>query len=143
MAVFKKFNALSLALAEGKHNFSTDTFYVQLLNVEPDATDAIETDLPADLSTGSDYTAGGVSCGTAFSSAQTGGTYKLCIPNKVITANGGTIGFFQYVALFNFTATDKDLIGYYDYGASIRLNDTETFTIDFSEVNGVLTIEIV
>jgi len=131
-------------LCKKKHDFTPttgDDFYVQLMNSAPDAAnDAVETDLPADLSTAGGYTAGGVTCGKAVSCAQTGGTLKLCIADKVITATAAGIGPFQYVVLFNNSAANKDLIGYYNYGAPVTLIDTETFTIDFDDTNGVLTI---
>jgi hypothetical protein len=141
MAAFNKFNSFVEALAEKAHNLGADTFYIQLMNTAPDAAlDLIETDLPADLGSGNGYTAGGVSVGTAVSSAQTAGVYKLCIADKVITAAGGSIGPFRYIVLFNFSATNKELIGYYDYTASITLLDTETFTINFDDAAGVLTL---
>jgi len=141
MASLVKFQAFVEALAEGKHDLGANTFFVQLSNSAPDAAaDAVETDLPADLGSGFGYTAGGVTCGTAVTSAQTGGTYKLCIADKVITASGGSIGPFRYVILLNNSAANKDLVGYYDYGSSITLLDTETFTINFDDANGVLTI---
>lgn len=141
MVAFVKFHAFVEALAEKKHNLGSDTFFVQLMNTAPDADlDLIETDLPADLGTAFGYTAGGVTAGTAVTSAETAGVYKLTIADVVITAAGGSIGPFRYVVLYNTTATNDDLIGYYDYGSSITLNDTETFTIDFDGTNGVLTI---
>ena len=140
MATFNKFQPFVEALAEKKHDLGADTFFVQLMNTAPMNTNAVETDLPADLGTANGYTAGGVSVGTATGSAQTSGTYKLTIADKVITASGGSIGPFRYVVLFNNTATNKDLIGWYDYGSSITLLDTETLTIDFDGTNGVLTI---
>jgi hypothetical protein len=141
MAAFNKFNSFVEALAEKAHNLGADTFYIQLMNTAPDAAlDLIETDLPADLGSGNGYTAGGMSVGTAVSSAQTAGVYKLCIADKVITASGGSIGPFRYIVLFNFSATNKELIGYYDYTASITLLDTETFTINFDDAAGVLTL---
>ena len=141
MATFVKFESFVEAVAEGAHDLGADTFFVQLLATAPSASaDLVETDLPADLGTGNGYTAGGVTVGTATGSAQTGGVYKLDIADKVITASGGTIGPFRYVVLLNNTAASKELIGYYDYGSSISLLDTETLTIDFDGTNGVLTI---
>ncbi|MCQ8856486.1 hypothetical protein NQU50_30785, partial [Escherichia coli] len=59
--------------------------------------------------------------------------------DSVFTATAGGIGPFRYSILYNSSASDK-VIGYYDYGSSITLNDTETFTVDWDATNGVLTI---
>lgn len=141
MAAFNKFQGFVEAVCEKKHDLGADTFFVQLMNTAPDAAaDFIETDLPADLATANGYTSGGVTCGTAVSSAQSAGTYKLTIADKVITAAGGAIGPFRYAVLLNNTAASKDLIAYFDYGSSITLNDTESLTIDFDGAAGVLTL---
>lgn len=139
MAAFNKFNNFTFALASKLHNLSSDTLFVQLLNTSPSATNSIETDLPADLSTANGYTAGGVALG-AGSLSTTSGVAKLLITDKVITASGGSIGPFRYVAIFNNTSTNKELIGYADYGSSISINDTETLTLDFDGTNGAITI---
>ena len=47
---------------------------------------------------------------------------------------------FRYVVLFNDTATNDELIGWWDYGSAVSLANTETFTVDFDATNGVLTI---
>ena len=141
MAIFNKFEAFVEAITEKKHDLGTDTFYIQLLATEPSASaDAVETDLPADLSSGNGYTAGGLTAGTATGSAQTTGTYKLTIADLAITASGGSIGPFRYIVLLNNDAAAKNLIGYYDYGESLTLLDAETLTIDFDGSAGVLTL---
>ena len=45
----------------------------------------------------------------------------------------------RYAIIYNSSATNK-VVGYYDYGSSITLADTETLTVDFDPTNGVLTL---
>ncbi|CAB5170090.1 hypothetical protein UFOVP153_1, partial [uncultured Caudovirales phage] len=89
---------------------------------------------------GNGYTAGGTQS-AQVTSAQTAGVYKLVLTDVVFTATGGSIGAFRYVVLYNDTATNKELIGYYDYGSAITLNTGETFTVDFDATNGVIQLQ--
>ena len=79
---------------------------------------------------------------TTSSSTQTGGTYKLVLADITLSASGGDVGPFRYVYLFDDTVTTPadPLIGYYDYGSSLTLNDGDSLTVDFSAANGVLQI---
>lgn len=140
MASFNKFNSFVEALAEKVHNLGSDTLKVYLSNATPSASlDLVKTDL-AEISAGNGYTAGGNQA-TITSSAQSGGTYKLVLADPATwTASGGTIGPFQYAVLYNDTATNDELIGWWDYGSAITLNAGETFTVDFDPTSGVLTI---
>jgi hypothetical protein len=76
---------------------------------------------------------------TVTTSAQTSGTYKLVLADLVLTASGA-VGPFQYVYIYDDNSTGDKLIGYYDYGSSVTLANTDTFTINFDDANGVLTI---
>jgi hypothetical protein len=82
------------------------------------------------------YTAGG---NTLTTSSATTSTYifKLVIADSVFTASGGNLGPFQYAIIYNSSATNK-VVGYYSYGSSITLADTETFTVDFDPTNGMI-----
>lgn len=140
MATFNKVNCFVEDLAEKVHNLGSDTLKIALSNTAPTSASTVWSvvNFPAP-SSASGYTAGGNTL-TITSSAQTSGTYKLVVSDSVFTASGGQIGPFRYVILYNDTSTNKSIIGYYDYTSSITLNDTETFTVDFDQTNGVLTI---
>ena len=79
---------------------------------------------------------------TTTSSTQTGGTYKLVLADATMTSSGGATRPFRYVYIYNDTAAAPadPLIGYYDYGSSLTLNDGDSLTVDFSAANGVLQI---
>jgi hypothetical protein len=76
------------------------------------------------------------------SSSQTSGTYKLVLNDLTLTASSGTVGPFRYVVIYNDDPTSPadPLIGWYDYGSDVTLQDTETFTIDADPTNGVIQL---
>ena len=77
---------------------------------------------------------------TTTTSSQTSGTYKLVLADITLSASGGDVGPFRYVYLYNDTVSGDPLIGYYDYGLSLTLNDGDSFTLDFSATDGVIQI---
>lgn len=135
MATFNKFNSFVEALAEKVHNLGSDQLVVALTNTAPAATNTQLSDI-----TQISYTNLSSRNITTSTSSQTSGTYKLVLTDLVLTSTGGTTGPFRYVVLYNDTATNDELIGYYDYGSALTLNAGETLTIDFDASNGVLTI---
>ncbi len=140
MASFVKFEQFVEEMGLETHDLNADTLKVMLSNTAPTvATDAVKTDI-TEIGAGNGYTAGGTAVGSnAYS--QTSGIAKLTGDDVVFTASGGTIGPFRYVVLYNDTAALDELIGYWDYGSSVTLQDTETFTVDFDGVTGILTLE--
>jgi len=139
MASFNKFNSFVEALAEKKHDLGADTLKVLLTNTAPVATNSVKADL-TEISAGNGYTAGGNTAAVS-SSAQTSGTYKLVLGDPAtFTASGGSVGPFRYAVLYNDTASNKELIGWWDYGSSITLASGESFAVDFDPTTGVLTL---
>lgn len=135
MATAVKFNAFIEALAEKKHNLGSDQLVVALTNSAPTAaTNTVLTDI-----TQITYTNLSSRNITTSSSAQSSGTYSLVLTDLVLTASGGSVGPFRYVVVYNDTATNDDLLWYYDYGSSITLADTETLTIDFGATAATIT----
>jgi hypothetical protein len=138
MATFNKFNSFVEALAEKVHNLGSDTLTVALTNTLPvntntqlsNITQIAYTNIQNGTTTGRDL--------TGVTSSQTSGTYKLDANDLVLTATG-TVPTFRYVVLYNNTATNDELIGWYDYGAAVDLLNGETFTITW-DAAGILTL---
>jgi hypothetical protein len=138
MATFTKFQSFVEKLAEKVHNLGSDSLKVMLTLTAPSASASnVKADL-TEITAGNGYTAGGTAA-SITSSAQSSGTYKLVLGDVLFTATGA-VGPFRYVVLYNDTATNKDLIGFYDYGSSLSLASGDTFTVDFDPSTGVLTI---
>ncbi len=128
MATPIKFSSLSEALCEAIHNFGADTLKVALTNTAPSVSNTQLSDL-TQITAGNGYAAGGFDI-TVSSSAQSGGTYSLVLNAATLTAAGGAIGPFRYVVLYNDTATNDELVAYFDRGVELTLSDGESYTID-------------
>lgn len=137
MATFNKYNTFVNDLCNKVHDLvgtsgsTADVLKVMLSNTAPNAsTHTVRADV-TELSTANGYTSGGATA--TLSGSSSSGTYTAAGTDIVFTASGGTIGPFRYAILYNDTPTSPadPLIGWWDYGSSITLNDTETFTVDF------------
>jgi hypothetical protein len=133
VAAFNKFNQFIEDLGKGVHQLHAagHTFKVYLSNAAPNATTHVVKADIAEISAGNGYTAGGVDIQNDYT--RSAGTGTLTAVDVVVTASGGTVGPFRYAIIYNDTPTSPadPLMGWYDYGSSISLNDTETFTVDF------------
>lgn len=131
MATFSKIQDFVEQLGLGIHDLNTDTLKCYLTNDTPSSSlDAVKADL-AEISAGNGYTSGGHDTQNTWS--ESGGTGTLACTDIVITASGGSVGPFQYVVLYNDTPSSPadPLIGYWDYGSALTLQNGESFTIDF------------
>lgn len=137
MATFNKFDSFVEALAEKVHNLGSDTLTVALC-AAANAPVAGNTQL-VNL-TQIAYTNLSSRVITTTSSSQTSGLYKLVLQDLTLNATG-TVATFRYVVIYNDTATNDELIGWYDYGSDVTLQNGESFTINFDEANGVLQLQ--
>lgn len=138
MASQTRFNCFVEDLAEKVHNLGSDTLKFALTNTAPVATNTVLANITQISATGG-YSSGGYTI-TRTSSAQTSGAYKLILADLVMTASGASVGPFRYGVIYNSTASGGPLMSWVDYGSSITLADTETFTADFDGTNGVLQL---
>jgi hypothetical protein len=137
MATFNKFNTFAKACAEKVHNLASDSITVALT---ASANAPVATNTQLSNLTEISYTNCSARAVTTTSSTQSSGTYKLVLTNLTLTASGGSVAAFRYVVLYNNTATNKELIGYYDYGSDLTLANGESLLISFDAANGVLQI---
>lgn len=128
MATFTKVLSFPEAVAEKVHNLGSDQIKIALTNTTPNTAWTKLSDL-TEISYTNLSGANPLNV-TTTSSSSSGGTYTLVLKDLVLTATGA-VGPFRYVYVYNDTASNKELIGYVDYGSSISLADTQTFTIDF------------
>ena len=142
MATFNKFQSFVENLAEGVHNFSSDASCTITVALCAAANAPVNTNTVLANLTQASYTNCSSRVMSVASSSQTSGTYKLVLNDLTLTASGGTVGPFRYVVLYNDDPTSPadPLIGWYDYGSDVTLQDTETFTIDADPTNGVIQI---
>lgn len=140
MAAFNKFQDFVEQLGKGVHQLHAagHTLKVYLTNATPDAAaDAVKADL-AEITPQNGYPAGGTDVQNDYT--ESGGVGTLSGVDVVFTASGGSFGPFRYAVIYNDTpaAPADPLIGWWDYGSSISVNDGETFTVDI--VTNLLTV---
>ena len=136
MATFNKFDSFVEAVAEGTHNLGSNQLTIALSNVAPTAANSVLANI-----TEITYTNLSTRNLTTSSSAQSGGLYRLIVADTTLTSTGGSTGPFRYVVVYNSTAAGGPLIGWFDYGSSITLLAGESLTVDFDQVNGLLTLQ--
>lgn len=138
MATYNKFQPFIEYQFEGVMNLQSDTLKVMLTLVAPVATNGVKADL-TEIGAGNGYSAGGTQA-TVSTSAQTTGTYKLVVADVTFTASGGSINDFRYAVFYDDTPSSPadPLISWFDYGATLTITSGNSFTVDFSAVNGVL-----
>jgi hypothetical protein len=135
-ASFTRVNTFLLALGQKVHALGTDQLTVALCAAAnaPVATNTVLANL-----TQISYTNLSARDVTTTSWTQTSGVAKLILADLTLTASG-TVATFRYVVLYNNTATNDELIGWYDYGGDVTMTSGQTFLIDFDSGNGVFTI---
>lgn len=131
MASAVKFEQFGEDLALGVHNLHTGLVKVALSNTAPNASTMETFSEITEISAGNGYTAGGAD--TQNTVSRSGATTTVNAVDVVFTASG-SVGPFRYTIAYNDTPTSPadPLMQYWDYGSSITLAASETFTVDFT-----------
>jgi hypothetical protein len=139
VVAFQKFNTFQQDLLLGVHRLAAagDVVKACLTNTAPVATNTVKANI-TEITAQFGYPAGG---SDILNDVTLSGAVGQLIGTDVTwTASGGSFGPFRYVVIYNDTQTTpaKPLIGWYDYGSAISVNDTESFNVDFGAT--VLTL---
>lgn len=130
-----KFNCFSGDIATKVHNLGSDQLTVALTDSAPAATNTVQSNI-SEIS----YTNLSTRNITTTSLTDTTGITTLICAQLTLTASG-TVPQFRYVAIYNSTASGKNLIGWYDFGSEVNMGNGDIFVVGFDQSNGVLTIQ--
>lgn len=131
MAQFNVVDVYTLHLINGQHSLNVDQLAVFLTNAAPASPTNIS-DLTA-ATNSANITNKNI---TTTSTSQTSGVASLALADKLMTADGGPVGPFQYVYIYN--TVNGHLLGYYDYGSPQNLVLNQEFLVDFTNANNYL-----
>lgn len=140
MVAYTKFEQFVEDLAHKVHDLAAPGDTLEIALHAPASTPLVTNSILGDL-TQISYSNLSARAITKTSSAHTTGVYKLTLTDLVLTATG-TVAQFRFVTVFNQTpASPLDpLLGFYDHGSNVDLANGETYTIDWDDSNGFITI---
>ena len=137
METYNKFDCFAGRIIRGNHKFAEHVFRVALTNTAPTRTqtvfDPITNHPPPATADG--YPAGGLA--VTITIDELDGLATVFGAKSVFTASGSGIGPFRYAVFYNDGSTTPadSLISWWDYGESITLKSTETFTVKFNDLD--------
>ncbi len=133
MATYTKFNCFIADCAQKKHNIAVggDQLKLALTNVAPVAGNTVLANI-----TEISYTNLSARALTISAAGQTGGVFKCVVDDLTLNATGD-VGPFRYIVVYNDTATNDELVSFFDKGESITLHNGESMLADFDQTNGL------
>lgn len=140
MAAYNKFQDFVEQLLKGVHQLHAAGHTIEcfLSNEQPLVGDTVKVDI-AEITIENGYT-GPEDTQNDVTESPAGTANLTCVDIQIV-ASGGTVGPFQFVVMFNQTATSPldALIAWWEYISAITLQDAETFDIDFAATTFQLT----
>lgn len=129
-SAYNKFQDFTEQLIRGQQDFDTNTFKVALTNTLPVNTNTVFSNI-TEITAGNGYTAGGET--TTISIVEASGTTTVSGTQVQWTGSGAGMAAFRYAVLYNSSTTY--LIAWFDYGSSITVAASETFTLKFNNAS--------
>ena len=129
MKDFQRFDVYSEDVMAGLHDHrdAGHQLEVYLSNTAPSKENhAVKTDV-AEIATGNGYTG---PMDTENDITRTGAVTRVTGSTVQVQASGGEVGPFRYAVYYNATSGGR-LIGFWDYGEAVTLNDNDSFQIQF------------
>lgn len=130
-STFTLFNSAPGKIGDGTIDLDTHTFKVALTNTAPVATNTVLANI-TQIGTGNGYTTGGNTLTSVTLTEPSAGVWRLDSADFSFTASGGTMATFRYMVMYSDTATNKDLVGYYDHGTAVSLPDGSSYSFTVS-----------
>jgi len=129
MPAYNKFLDFTEQQIIGTHDWDSNTFKIMLVNSPaPVNTNTIKSQL-TEIAAVNGYPGTNT---TTITVSETSGVTTVQGTQITFLASGGNIGPFRYAVLYNDTATNKNLVAWWDNGASITLNAGDSFIVRFS-----------
>lgn len=113
-------------LAKGKHDLTGDDLRVYLTNEAPRSSMVRKSDLP-EIKGGAGYIPGGARVSPQYAEG------VLRINSAEWTCSGGQLGPFRYAVLYNASAKDEPLIGSWDSGREVTLEEGDDFSLQVKQ----------
>lgn len=135
-SAWNKFDDFSEQLVRGVHDFDANTFKVVLVpDTDPPVAADVDLSTITQVANGGGYTTGGET--TTISITVSGATTTVSGTQVQWTGSGGGFGPFRYAVLYNDSSTSPAdaLIAWFDYGSSISVGASETFTLKFNNAD--------
>lgn len=132
MATFTFFHEFKKFLGDGTIDLDSHTFKAALSNTAPNAASNIDFGDITEITAGNGYTAGGQAL-SSVTWAETGsgtGIWRFSAASFSWTATGGAIADFRYVIVYDDSAPNDELVGYWDYGSSLSVATGNSFTVN-------------
>lgn len=131
---YNKFNSFVENVNEKVFNLGSDTLKVALTNSAPVATNTILANI-----TEISYANLSARTITQSSSAQSSGTYKLILNALTLTATGA-VATFRYIVVYDDTATNDELVCWFDRGSTLTMANGDTYIITPDPSNGLFSM---